>query len=279
MRAAVATLLAGQQPDGGFGPDPYRKWGGAFWRLVSLVDLEVPAETPGVRELFDHVLDWRERLPKPPVVAGLTRAHATGEGLPLEAGCRLGLAGVPRVAALAESLLKWQWPDGGWNCDPRPQARRSSFHESWAPMAGLWSYAEATGDRAARDAAVRTAELLLDHQVCFSTRTAGPVHPSWTQLHYPPYYHYDVLVGLSELTVMGLATDPRAGEALDLLERRRLPDGSWQPGGYWWKPPGHPAGTQVEVVDWGRGGPNEFITRKARRVLRAAGREPGGRLG
>lgn len=53
----MATLLAGQQPDGGFGPDPYRKWGGAFWRLVSLVDLAVPAETPGVRELFDHVLD------------------------------------------------------------------------------------------------------------------------------------------------------------------------------------------------------------------------------
>jgi len=35
----VRALLAGQQPDGGFGVHPYRKWGGAHWRLVSLVEL------------------------------------------------------------------------------------------------------------------------------------------------------------------------------------------------------------------------------------------------
>ncbi len=271
-QAAVAALLEGQRADGGFGGDTYRKWTGGFWRLVSLVDLEVPAGTPGVRELFDHVLAWRARLRKPPVVAGLTRAHATGEGLPLEAGCWLGLAGEPRVAALVERLLEWQWPDGGWNCDPRPQAEHSSFHESWAAMWGLWSYAQATGDRAARESALRAAELLLDHRVCFSRKTGEPVHPSWTKLHYPPYYHYDVLVGLSKLAAMGLATDPRTTLALDLLERRRLPDGSWRPGGYWWKPRGHSSGTQVEVVDWGRGGPNEFITLKSLRILRAAGR-------
>ncbi|MDQ3664928.1 MAG: hypothetical protein M3353_09780 [Actinomycetota bacterium] len=229
VRAAVAALLEGQRADGGFGGDTYRKWIGGFWRLVSLVDLEVPAETPGIRALFDHVLAWRELPRHRPVVAGLTRAHATAEGLTLEAGCHLGLAAEPCVSALAESLLAWQWPDGGWNCDPRPQAGHSSFHESWAAMWGLWSYAQATGDRAARASALRAAELLLDHRVCFSTRTGEPVHPSWTALHYPPYYHYDVLVGLSKLAAMGLATDPRAGAALDLLERRRLPDGSWRP--------------------------------------------------
>jgi hypothetical protein len=33
------ALLAGQQPDGGFGVRPYSKWTGAHWRLVSLVEL------------------------------------------------------------------------------------------------------------------------------------------------------------------------------------------------------------------------------------------------
>ena len=33
------ALLAGQRPDGGFGVHPYRKWTGAHWRLVSLVEL------------------------------------------------------------------------------------------------------------------------------------------------------------------------------------------------------------------------------------------------
>jgi hypothetical protein len=38
----VRALLAGQRPDGGFGVHAYGKWGGAHWRLVSLVELAVP---------------------------------------------------------------------------------------------------------------------------------------------------------------------------------------------------------------------------------------------
>ena len=33
--AKVTALLSGQQPGGGFGVHPYRKWTGAHWRLVS----------------------------------------------------------------------------------------------------------------------------------------------------------------------------------------------------------------------------------------------------
>ncbi len=69
---------------------------------------------------------------------------------------------------------------------------------------------------------------------------------------------------------MGKAADPRAGDALDELERRRLRDGRWPAGGCWWKPPG--STITPEVVDWGRSGPNEMITLNALRVLRAAGR-------
>ena len=42
----VRTLLAGQQPDGGFGVHAYHKWSGAHWRLVSLVELGVPPASP-----------------------------------------------------------------------------------------------------------------------------------------------------------------------------------------------------------------------------------------
>ena len=42
----VRALLAGQRPDGGFGVNVYAKWGGAHWRLVSLVELGVPAGEP-----------------------------------------------------------------------------------------------------------------------------------------------------------------------------------------------------------------------------------------
>ena len=269
--AKVTALLSGQQPDGGFGVHPYRKWTGAHWRLVSLAELAIPPREPRAAAAADPVLAW---LTGPgrrvQVIGGLARAHASTEGNALAACCRLGLAADPRVRSLAGSLIAWQWPDGGWNCDPAATGRRSSFHESLAPAWGLHEYWQATGDPAAQDAASRTAELFLAHRLFRSLATGQVIHRTWLALHYPPYWHYDILQALLILSRMGKAGDPRASDALDELQRRRLPDSRWQPGGRWWKPPG--STVTPEVVDWGRSGPNEMITLNALRVLKAAGR-------
>ena len=204
------------------------------------------------------------------MIGGLARAHASIEGNALAACCRLGLAADPRVRSLAGSLIAWQWPDGGWNCDPAATGRRSSFHESLAPAWGLHEYGQATGDPAAQDAASRAAGLLLDHRLFRSLDSGQVIRRAWLALHYPPYWHYDILQALLVLTRAGKADDPRASDALDELQRRRLPDGRWQPGGCWWQPPG--STVTPEVLDWGRSGPNEMITLNALRVLKAAGR-------
>jgi hypothetical protein len=36
------------------------------------------------------------------------------------------MAADPRAELLAYSLVAWQWPDGGWNCDLGASGRRSS---------------------------------------------------------------------------------------------------------------------------------------------------------
>ncbi len=182
--------------------------------------------------------------------------------------CRLGLAGDPRIRLLAESLLEWQWPDGGWNCDPGASGRRSSFHESLPPMWGLREFWRVTGDEDARRSADRTAELFLEHRLFRRLSTGEPIHPSFTVLHYPAYWHYDVLEALVVLARMGRAGDPRARDAIELLELRRLEHGRWRAGGRWWKPPGS-VGSNVEVVDWGHSATSEMITLNALRVLRA----------
>ena len=56
--AKVTTLLSGQQPGGGFGVHPYRKWTGAHWRLVSLVELAIPPGEPRAVAAAGHVLAW-----------------------------------------------------------------------------------------------------------------------------------------------------------------------------------------------------------------------------
>jgi hypothetical protein len=269
----VRGLLRGQLPDGGFGGHPYKKWGGAHWRLVSLVELGVPPREPGAAAAAETVLAWltgagHRRGVK--VIGGLARRCASQEGNALAVCCRLGLAADPRVAQLARSLVEWQWPDGGWNCDPRATGRRSSFHESLAPAWGLHEYWLATGESWSRDAARRAAELFLEHALFRSLGTGEAIAPAWLVPHYPPYWHYDVLQALLILSRLGLARDPRAAEALELLAGLQRHDGLWYAGPAWWRPPGR-TGSNVEVVDWGRRGPNRMITLNALRVLRAAG--------
>lgn len=268
----VRALLTGQQENGGFGVGTYGKWRGAHWRLVSLVELGVRAGEPRCVAAAEPVLSWltgKRHRAAVRTIDGLVRRCASQEGNALAVCCRLGLAEDPRVRLLAESLVEWQWPDGGWNCDRRASGRRSSFHESLPPMWGLHEFWAATGEAAAKEAADRTAELFLEHRLFRALGTGEPIHKSFLVLHYPPYWHYDVLQALLILSRMGQAADPRASDAVELVENQRLADGRWRAGGRWWKPPGAKGGS-VEVVDWGRSGPNEMVTLNALRVLRAA---------
>jgi hypothetical protein len=107
----VRTLLSGQCPNGGFGVHPYRKWTGAHWRLVSLVELGIPAGEPRALRAAGTVLDWltgREHRSSVVTVDGLVRCHASQEGNALAVCSRLGLGRDPRVELLAESLVRWQ---------------------------------------------------------------------------------------------------------------------------------------------------------------------------
>lgn len=270
----VRALLRGQGQDGGFGIHPYGKWTGAHWRLVSLVELAAPPDER-VRAAAEQVLGWlcapgHRRGIK--TIEGRPRMHGSMEGNALAVCTRLGLAHDERVRSLAQALMDAQWPDGGWNCHPDPDAHHSSFHESITPLWGLAEYARATDDRAAAQAAGRAAELFFVHRLFRSDTTGEVINEEWLRFHYPPYWHYDVLQGLLLLSRAGYPADERAKEALDLVEQKRDEEGRWHvEGRSYWSRPGS-KGPGVEAVDWGRRGPNEFITLNALRVLRAAGR-------
>jgi hypothetical protein len=269
----VSDLLAGQEQDGGFGVHPYQKWTGAHWRLVSLVELGVPADEPRLRKAANQVLNWltgKSRRSRIQRINGLTRRCASQEGNALAVCSRLGLCDDPRVKYLAASLIEWQWPDGGWNCDKNPGAGHSSFYESLAPLWGLIEYSRATGDRACLQAAKATAEFFLRHDLFRSESSGEVIDPKWTKLHYPLYWHYDILQALLILSRLGPLEDARMQAALDVIEQKRLPDGRWKPEGYFWYPPGKRS-SNVEVVNWGRKDPNLMITLNVLRVLRAAG--------
>jgi hypothetical protein len=93
-------------------------------------------------------------------------------------------------------------------------------------------------------------------------------------LHYPLYWHYDILFGLKVLAEAGLLGDPRCKAALDLLQSKRLPDGGF-PAEDSYARPTRPQLSGYSPVSWGgtsRKTMNPFVTADALYVLRMAGR-------
>ena len=282
----LRALLSGERSDGGFGVHWYRKWSGAHWRLVSAVELGVPPSDKVALKASNYVLagltgkgGWEG--PRPRKIDGLWRSHASEPGNAVGVCSRLGMAEDPRVRRMVLSLIEWQWPDGGWNCDSAKGARHSSFYESLATLWGLNEYRRVTSDKVARRAVNMAAEFFLKHRLFRSCRGEGIINPEWLKLHYPLYWHYDILQALRVLSLADKLGDSRTSEALEIVQSKRLKDGTWRPEGYYWRLMSSSGSTLrglpgpgTEIVDWGRGGPNEMITLNALRVLAAAGRIP-----
>ncbi len=274
----------------------YAKWRGAHWTLAALAEIGYPAGDESILAMRDQVLDWwlssaffmefdsKSSVPKyrsaegVPRIQGRYRRCASQQGNALYSITRLGLAD-GRSDGLAERLMHWQWPDGGWNCDRKPSAHISSFNESILPMLGLAAHAERVEDGAARVAALKASEIFLCRHL-FKRRTDGSViSPHWLRPKYPRYWHYDVLGGLVAMAEMGLIEDPRCGDALDLIERKELPGGGWAAEGRFYKVSSSMDISSrfgsISLVDWGGSGArrmNEWVTADALYVPRAGGR-------
>jgi hypothetical protein len=290
----VQALLAYHlQPEGGAARNRsvYDKWQGAHWAMASLADLGYPPGDRALITLRERLLDaWLAphyyeefecdsraaayRRHGVPIMQGRHRRCASQQGNALYAIVTLGLADT-RTKKLLERLLHWQWPDGGWNCDKKPKADTSSFMETLTPLRGLAASAAQGEKRRVSKPLRRAADVFLDRQL-FRRRSNGAViKKEFVKLHYPLYWHYDILGGLKALAEAGLVRDARCAEALALLESKRLPDGGFPAEQrYYASPHGKAAANAArERVDWGGTSArqsNPWVTVDALAVLAAA---------
>ena len=282
-RAAVAScprvqkLLSRRGADGNFPPNPYEKWTGSHWTLATLADLGYPPGDESLLPMMRQVIDWllsAEHAKHIRMIEGRVRRCASQEGNALYSMLALGLAQENWAEELAARLMRWQWPDGGWNCDKHPEAIHSSFHESLIPLRALSLYAKQTGDAQVTHAVSRAGEVFLRHHLYRRTTDGTVISEEFIRLHYPPYWHYDTLFALKVLAEAGFIHDLRCSDALDLLLARRMPDGGWPADSAYYRVTDKPA-SSWSLVGWGGVSKthfNEFVTAEALTVLKAAGR-------
>ena len=263
---------------------PYRKWQGAHWALVQLAERGHPGGDPRLERVQEVVFAW---ILSPAFLKPNWTLHIDGqpdrvrrcssmEGNVLWASLQLGLMD-DRLQALADRLGEMQWPDGGWNCDVHPGARHSSFVETVLGLRGLAAWVQATGDKTATQTLERGVELLMTHHLLYH-RSGALIVPNWgprpDKIGFPVRF-FDVLLVLELMADVACIDDLRCDRAIDLLLSKRTSDG------------GFPmevrrARTATEIcsnctfAQWGPGGKtrtNPWVTIRALRVLRAAGRQ------
>ncbi len=265
----------------------YRKWQGPHWTLTSLAQIGFRGDV-ALGPLLVQVHRWLTgpaffRPPSTAVLPGQpdrVRHCASMEGNAIWYSVALGLAD-ETTDDLVVRLADWQWPDGGWNCDKRPEAAVSSMQETLIPLRGLVWYAASGRPHAAlaRRTVDAAAEYVLARRVLWRRRDGCPIDPDWggnpLSIHYPIRF-YDVLFALLVLAEAGRLEDPRCADALDLLQGKRLPSGGF-PAELRTATRSDSIRSRGTFADWGpmgRRSANPFVTAEAESVLTRAHRPP-----
>ncbi|GAA1890410.1 hypothetical protein [Asanoa iriomotensis] len=205
-------------PDGQDG----QPWVSTLPTLDVLVELGVdPADErvrPAVEAVRDHVV-WEHEGQR--FFDGEVEACINGRTV--RAGAYFGQP----VEGIVDRLLREQYDDGGWNCELEFGSKVSSFASTINVLEGLLAY-ERSGGAQDVSAARRGGEEYLLTRHLFRRKTTGAVvDDDWLLFSFPPRWHYDVLRALDYFRDAGGPPDERLGEALDVVERKRLPDGTW----------------------------------------------------
>jgi hypothetical protein len=258
----VADLLAVQKPSGHWVQRDYYlpKAYGTFWTLIVLADMGLSKEDEHVNRgcefIFAHQRDDGQFC---------RRRRIAGKGLTWEAEAepctqarivrfliQFGYGDDPRIHSALEWLLATQRQDGMWLCSwacGRGCLRATLDFLRAAILNPTYARLPSTAS-----AAAAVCSLLMQPNM-------GRYHvgEAWSVLVYP-YFGYGLISALEALAELGYTQDhPKVVAAIEYLQSRRLPDGSW------------PLDERVERApfDFGiPGAPNKWLTLDGLHVLK-----------
>lgn len=263
-----AQLLAAQGADGQWsGGALFPEWTSTTYTLQLLRQFGVDPTAEEVRHAIALVrANSRWEHDNEPYFEGEVEPCINGRAVAI--GAYFGVD----VRGIVNRLLTEQMKDDGWNCEQERGSTRGSFDTTINVLEGLLEFERFTGGDAEVAAARNRGQQYLLARGLFRRLSTGEVIApnkgggDWLRFSFPNGWRYDVLRGLDHLREAGVAPDKRVAEAIGVVESKRDADGRW---------PLEHAQHDKLLVDFGEreGEPSRWITLRALRVLRWAGRE------
>lgn len=267
----------------------YDKWQGAHWIFASLADIGYPQNDSRLKAEMNRLYDFwlnkeyrnvivaknkREAYKKGGVILlnDRYRRCASQQGNLLDYSIKLGLDD-ERNDELVKLLMKWQWPDGGWNCDSKPEACHSSFIHTAIALKGLNTYYQKHKNRQCKKVINRAAEVFLDRELVFRKKDGSIIKDEFLKLHYPLYWHYDILGMLIIFLESGHLKDKRCDKALEIIASKLSIDKGLGNNGKYYKVSNEILPNN-DYFDWSKSSSdikNEWITVHAIAVLNHRG--------
>lgn len=252
-----ARLLDVQGEDGNWGGGSYTpKWTSTTYTMLLVRHLGIDPDDEQVRVAVNRVEDK--------VTMGGKKQRFfeySTETCVTAMALALGSYYLPDPSRLPqpEILLGRQREDGGWNC--HVGSTRSSFHTTISVLEALLEYEGAIGEDAGlAEARERAHEYLLGRRLMYSLSSGELINPRWLLMSFPTRWFYDVLRALDYLRESGIDPDPRAEEAIAVIEGKQRKDGTWPVQNR------HPGVEHFRMEESGK--PSRWNTLRVLRVLR-----------
>jgi len=233
----AAQILADQGPDGAWDGvvDGYSPmYGGTVWQMVFLAELCADPADPRVRSGCERVLSaLRAADGSFPATGKIYKKHDAADMLCCDgqvafALLRLGMGQDPRVQRAAESVAR-SLTDGRGRCH-----YNAGLPCAWGVVKGLRALAEIPDSertQTVRDALYTGIEFVLGGDLstgAYPTKPNGKPSRQWAQFGFPRSYQTDALEAMETLVLLGAARDSRLEPTLELIRKKRRPDGAWR---------------------------------------------------
>ncbi len=273
----VEKILRRQLKNGGWESNRewyHPKYKSTIWQLILLSKTGIDPSLHKVGRMCEYSFRYQS---EDGAFVGSTRGNPARDwgfrtgclnGNVIASFCRLGRAKDARVRRAMDRLLEMQEPDGGWHCRSfgyHARDKHSCFMGAVCGLDAVLAYSATRTSKELEQAKADGAEFLLRHRLFRSDHHGWSViNKEWTMLRGLPFVGYDILRGLRALGDAGFLDDPRAGEALELLESKRLANGRWPREVPW------PTNTYSSFGQ--KGVEDKWVTLDALLVLRSRGR-------